>query len=175
MRLDWRLPGRPASDRAADTARMRHALPQWHRIAVPAFGAPFSGRSVRAACRLAQMSDGKTDGCDVRLVYVIEVPRALSIATELPGEEALAEQFLEQARQRAYLSGSTAMTDVLRGREAVETLIRHVRQSEIDLLVLGSRTDEVRGLPISLTRQLLARAPCAVLLDHIGGENAEED
>lgn len=141
-------------------------LPAWRKVAVPAFGAPYSERAVQAACR---MVDG-IETAEVRLVYILEVPRALAIATALPGEEAFAEQFLSQGREHAAGFDAFVTTDVIRGREAVDTFIRYVKQNEIDLVVLGSRVDEVRGLPLAITREIFNRAPCAVLLDHIAAE-----
>jgi nucleotide-binding universal stress UspA family protein len=141
-------------------------LPAWRKIVVPAIGAPYSERAIQAACRLAE----GVAGADVRLIYVMEVPRALAMATPLPGEEALAEQFLAQGREQAQSFDVPIVVDVIRGRIAIDTLIRYLTQHEIDLLVLGSRADEVRGLPVSITQEIFSRAPCPVILDHIGAE-----
>lgn len=146
-------------------------LPHWRKVAVPAIGAPYSERAIRTACRLAKGNDQ----IDIRLVYVMEVPRALAMATPLPGEEAFAEQFLSQGREQAIQRGVAIGTDVIRGREAVETLLRYLRQNEFDLVILGSRADEVRGLPLSITREIFLRAGCSAMLDHMGAGDPESD
>lgn len=163
----WSRDGRAGKPRSGGQASQ--FLPPWRKVAVPAIGAPFSERAIRAVCRLA---DGNL-GVDIRLVYVMEVPRALAMAAPLPGEEALAEQFLSQARELAMMRDVIVATDVTRGREAVDTLVRYLKQNEFDLVVLGSRADEVRGLPLSITREIFRRAPCAVLLDHVGAAELE--
>src|SRR5579872_3621734 len=158
MLLAWTKRGRDGRPRPGGGQPMRF-LPGWRKIAVPAFGAPYSERAIQAACRVV---DG-IESAEVRLVYVLEVPRALAMATPLPGEEAFAEQFLSQGREQAAGFDAFVTTDVIRGREAVDTLLRYLKQNEIDLVVLGSRADEIRGLPLSMTREILHRAPCAVL------------
>ncbi len=165
MLLEWTKRGRDGRPRPGNGTAMRF-LPKWRKIAVPAFGAPYSERAIQAACRVV---DG-VESAEVRLVYVLEVPRALAMATPLPGEEALAEQFLSQGRDQAAGFDAFVTTDVVRGREAVDTLVRYLKQAEIDLVVLGSRADEVRGLPLSVTREIFSRSPCPVLLDHIAAE-----
>lgn len=162
MLLEWTRNRRGNRPRAGSQAAQ--FLPKWRKVAVPAIGAPYSERGIRAACRLAKGDDE----VDIRLIYVMEVPRALAMATPLPGEEALAEQFLSEGREQAMQRGVAVGTDVIRGREAVETLLRYLKQNEYDLVVLGSRADEVRGLPLSITREIFRRAPCPVLIDHIG-------
>src|SRR5579883_1951186 len=158
----WSIRGQGGRPRPG-SGQAQRLLPEWRKIAVPAFGAPYSERAIQAACRVA---DGAA-GAEVRLVYIMEVPRALAMASELPGEQAFAEQFLSQGREYTTGLGIAVTTDVIRGREAVETLVRYLKQNEFDLVVLGSRADEVRGLPVSVTREIFSRSPCDVLLDHI--------
>ena len=169
MLLEWTRNRKGARPRAGKPGAQ--FLPEWRKVAVPAIGAPYSERAIRTACRLA----GAHGEVDIRLIYVMEVPRALAMATPLPGEEALAEQFLSQGREQAMQRGVPVGTDVIRGRESVETLLKYLKQNEYDLVILGSRADEVRGLPLSITREIFRRAPCAVLLDHMGAGEPEKE
>ena len=142
---------------------------KFHRIAVPASAAPYSMRSLQTAIRLA---DGASDA-EIRLVYVIEVPRAFALGAQLPGEEAISARTLSQARRFVEDQGWRATAEVLRGRDMAETVLKYIVQQEIDLLVLGSRPDTVRGLPLDLARDLYDRAPCEAVIDYIAGERGQ--
>ena len=156
---------RPASS-VGEPIRGAALLPKWRKVVVPATGAPFSVRSIRTACRLVDAAEGG----EVRLVYVMEVPRALAIQASLPGEDAQAQNVLADGLDHARLYGAPASTEVLRGREAAETLLRYVSQQGIDMMVLGARPDEVRGLPSTLTAELFERLSCPIVLDYISAE-----
>ncbi len=153
---------------SAGPKRAVQLLPLFRKIVVPATGAPFSQRALRTACRMAY---GHSD-VQIMLVYVMEVPRAFSLAASMPGEEALADNVLDSGAHLVREYGCTASTDVQRGREIADTLLKFVAQNDANLLVLGARPDTVRGVPINLARELYDRAPCPVILDYIAGEFA---
>jgi nucleotide-binding universal stress UspA family protein len=100
----------------------------------------------------------------------MDVPRALAIAAPLPGEEGDAEDILSAGQDIAAREGMRAGAEVIRGRETVDTLVKYVNQHNIDLVVLGFRPDELRGLTQGLCRELYQRVPCAVLVDYIPAE-----
>ena len=141
-------------------------LPQWRKIVVPAIGAPYSLRSIELASRI--LSDSPES--ELHLVYVIDVPRALALHAALPTEESLAQNVLANGLEAARSWGAPATTEVLRGREATETLLKYTLQSEADMIVLGARPDELRGLPSDVARDRVERAECPVIVDYIAAE-----
>ena len=93
-------------------------LTKWRHIFVPAIGAPFSMRAIQAACRLAL----NAPGAEMRLVYVIEVPRSFALEAALPGDEAMAEDALgygvEAARSYGVRAVAEASVGVMRPRRS---------------------------------------------------------
>jgi len=141
-------------------------LPSWRKVVVPAIGQPYSMRSIEVACRLAADSPDS----EVNLVYVIDVPRALALHASLPADESHAQNVLAAGLEATRSWGVHATTEVLRGREAIETLLKFAVEKEIDLLVLGGRPDELRGLTRATTREIVQRAECPVIVDYIAAE-----
>lgn len=117
------------------------------------------------ACRLAQ-----TSGATLQLVFVLEVPRSLVIDAAVPDSEALAGSVLKDGEDIAREFHVTVVSTVYRARNAAEGILKLVKEAECDLLVLGARPDETRGLPRELTKQLFTTAPCEVIVDYIAGE-----
>jgi nucleotide-binding universal stress UspA family protein len=121
-------------------------------------------RGVHAACRLCQ----ETSGAELRLVYVIEVPRSAALQAIMPVEDGMAEDALGAAVEAAASFGVNARTEVLRTREATDGIAKYVLQQSIDLLFLGARADNIRGLPLRQCRDLYERVTCEVILNYIG-------
>jgi nucleotide-binding universal stress UspA family protein len=138
-------------------------LTHWRHIFVPAIGAPYSMRAIQTACRLAQ----NAPGAELKLLYVIEVPRSFALMAALPGDETMAEDTLGYGMEAARSYGIQATAEVVRGREATEALLRHLHDHEGDLLVLGARGDGTRGVPLALCRELYVRAPCEVIVNYL--------
>ena len=141
-------------------------VPNWRKIAIPATGAPFSARAIENTARLA----AHCPGCIVELIYVIEVPRAFALQSPLPDEDVQAQTVLENGLQEARHWNLDVTTEVLRVREITEGLAKHVEQQGIDLLMLGARPDEVRGLPRELIRDIVDKMTCEVIVDFISDE-----
>jgi nucleotide-binding universal stress UspA family protein len=141
-------------------------LPRFRKVIVPAAGAHFAKRALRTACRMARLNAD----AEIRLVYLIEVPRAFAIAAMLPGEEALADDVLATGARVVEGFGCRVTTDIQRGREFGETLIKYLAQQDADLLVIGARPDGLRGLPLDLARDIYDRAGIAVILDYNAGD-----
>jgi nucleotide-binding universal stress UspA family protein len=129
---------------------------------VPAFDNPFSLRSVEVATRLA----GSTKGA-VLLAYFVEVPRALALDASIPESEIVASECLEQARDSAVLLQVPTDIFVHRTRSARDGILKLIAEEKVDLIVLGGRADNARGLSHDLIRELFERAPCEVVLDFI--------
>jgi nucleotide-binding universal stress UspA family protein len=137
----------------------------WTRVLAPAAGRPYSMRGLEVACRLAHSSDAA-----VHLAYILEVPRSLPLEASIPDDEALAASVLADAEDVARNYHIPVFSTVYRTRNTVDGIVKLIREAECDLLVLGARPDEMRGLPRDLTRQLFLTAPCEVVLDFIAGE-----
>jgi nucleotide-binding universal stress UspA family protein len=151
----------PIAERKADGL-----VPNWRRIALPATGAPFSIRAIENTARLA----AHCPGCIVELIYVIEVPRAYALQSPLPDEDVQAQTVLENGLQEARRFNLDVSTEVLRVRDITDGLAKHVVQQGIDLMMLGCRPDEVRGLPRELIRDIVDKMPCEVIVDFISLE-----
>lgn len=133
---------------------------------MPAVGAPYSIRSIEVACRiLDQAADS-----ELRLVYMVDVPRALGLQAALPAEESMAQDILAAGQEAARAWGVSATSEVLRGRESIDTLLKYVAKEDVQVIVLGARPDELRGLPRDMTREIVQRAECPVILDYISAE-----
>jgi len=138
----------------------------WRRIVLPASEAPFSMRSIHTATRIASSSPG----CEVTLVYILEIPRSYSLYANMPDEEAHAQIVLANGVEEARRLGLDPATEVLRVRESIEGLTKYVEQQSVDLLILGSRPDEVRGLSHEFAAEIFRRSTCEVILDYIANE-----
>jgi nucleotide-binding universal stress UspA family protein len=137
----------------------------WKRVLVPAIGRPYSGRGIEVACRLARSS-----GASVHLAYVMEIPRSLVIEASIPDVEALAASVLHDGEEAARQYKVPVVSTIYRTRNASDGVLKLIKEAECDLLVLGARPDEMRGLPADLTKLLFETAPCEVVLDYIAGE-----
>jgi nucleotide-binding universal stress UspA family protein len=142
-------------------------LPKWKKVILPALSAPFSMRSVHAACRLCQV----TPGAELSLVYFVEVPRSIALHATMPGEDGMAEDALAAAANASTTYGVAAHTEVVHVREATDGIAKFVRQQSVDLIVLGARADGLRGLPLELCRDLYGKADCEVILNYVGAES----
>jgi nucleotide-binding universal stress UspA family protein len=138
----------------------------WRHIVVPAFGAPFSLRSIRVTAKIA----AHCPDCEVHLLYLVEVPRSFALNAPMPEEEALAQTVLADGLKEARRWMLQASTETLHVREPIEGLAKYVERAQVDLLVLGVRPDETRGLNRRLARKINERRPCQVIIDYIAGE-----
>jgi nucleotide-binding universal stress UspA family protein len=166
----WMRPARrksAAESNGASPAEDQNVIPerQWKQALVPAIDMPYSMRSLRVAFRLAQDT-----GAVVKLAFVVEVPRALQLDASLPDLEAVAESALGEAEEEARGYSVRVEPFIHRTRSAADGILKLIHQEGIDLLILGSRPDGVRGLPSELTRELFQRAACEVVLDYIADE-----
>ena len=103
------------------------------RILVPVNGKPYSERSFRWACQIAR--EAKTE---LHAVYVIEVPLALSLESEISddinkGEEILAR--IEAIASEEKYKGLQAR--FLRARQAGPAVVAESENKFMDLLIVG--------------------------------------
>jgi hypothetical protein len=88
----------------------------------------------------------------------------------MPTEESQAQTVLGDGIEAARRWELSATTETLKVREPIEGLIKFVKQQDIDLLILGIRPDEMRGLSKALTHELCLKSPCQVIVDYIADE-----
>lgn len=88
----------------------------------------------------------------------------------MPDDEAVAAQVLHDGEEIVHLHKVAVVSTVYRTRNAADGMLKLIKEAECDLLVLGARPDEMRGLPRDLTRHLFQAATCEVVLDFIAGE-----
>jgi len=142
-------------------------LTRWKKILLPTVEAPFSMRSVHTACQLCR----EARGAELRLLYVVEVPRSVALQASMPVDDGMAEDALGAAVAAAASFGVTAHTEVLHVREATDGIAKFVTQQGVDLIVLGVREDGLRGLPLQTSRDLYQKVSCEVILNYIGAES----
>ncbi|MGO8673037.1 MAG: universal stress protein [Capsulimonadaceae bacterium] len=157
---------RSGQRKSADTPRQQFYDNRcWRRILVPAAAQPYSTRSLEVACRLAQ-----TSGATVHLAFMMEIPRSLPLNASIPDLEALAASVLKDGEDVARQYHVPVISTVHRMRAACEGVLKLLAEADCDLLVLGARPDETRGLPRDVARRLFECAPSEVVLDYIAGE-----
>jgi nucleotide-binding universal stress UspA family protein len=137
----------------------------WKKILVPGLARPYSRRAVKLACRLAQAS-----GAQLYLAYMLEVPRAFMLDASMPEAECIAGDILADAEQVAEAFNIHPISMVHRVRNPMEGILKLISEEQFDLLVIGARPDETRGLPREFSRDLALAARCEVIIDYIADE-----
>jgi nucleotide-binding universal stress UspA family protein len=141
-------------------------LTKWHTVLVPAFERPYSKRCLAVASRLAKGSGGT-----VLLAYMLEVPRALPLDAEQPEEDNIAGHELAEAEAVVRSFHVPVRTLVTRTRTVREGILKLIHNEEVDLLVLGRRHDNARGILRELATELFEEAPCEVIVDYVAGQS----
>lgn len=164
--LWWMLhPPRPVGEAAA---KARHSLFAVKKILVPTSGHHYSERGVELACRL-----GHEQKSDIFLAYIMEIPRTMPLGIPLPDLEEKAKEALERAESIVVLHGLRTDKMIHRARIAGEEIARIAKEKDVDMIVLGIRSQ------VGLTENILGRtsdvilrhAPCEVIIDKLPGEN----
>ncbi len=135
-------------------------------ILVPLLRADTPETVAMLACRLAR-ADGQ--GTRVHLAYILEVSRQLPLTAPLPEEETVASQTLDAAEKWVRGEGLTAVTHVMRARDAGEEIVRQAELLHANVIVL-SRTDSSHIGEDDMSRvarMVLDRAPCEVILNRL--------
>jgi len=133
-------------------------------IIVPLIGDQAPATATALACRLAKSDDQKAR---IHLIYVLEVPRVLTLTAPLPEEEAIASRVMEGAEAIVRREGLTAVTHVTRSRDAGEELVQQAQQVGANIIVLAYSPSEEGdgGIMERVAKTLLGRAPCEVILN----------
>jgi nucleotide-binding universal stress UspA family protein len=150
---------------SSDASAPTPAAGQWQCLLIPAVDQPYSNRALEVAYRLAQGTNAQ-----IRLAYLIEVPRILPLDATLPDAEAVAANALSIAEKAAIPYKVNVQSVIHRTRKAQDRILSLIPEEKVDLLVLGARPDRTRGLPGDMARELFLAAPCEVIVDYIANE-----
>jgi len=149
---------------SAEVARAVQSVGALRVILVPILEAYYSERAVELASRLGQLQKAA-----IRLSYIIEVPRTLSLGVSLPDVEQQAAEALERAKQIVQMHDLKVDAEVVRAREAGEGVARAARDNEVDLIVMGISPGLglLEGSTARAAESLLRQAPCEVIIDRL--------
>jgi APA family basic amino acid/polyamine antiporter len=140
----------------------------YRTIVVPVVRSNESEEALVAAARLADER-----AATIAVVYVLEVPMALSLEADLPEQEAEANELLDDAVSLVEAYGVRAVARLARGRRAGPEIVREAEQRTAELIAVGAKRRHARtGTPIfgTTTDYVLKQAPCRVLV--VGGKRA---
>ncbi len=127
---------------------------------VPIFGADVSAQTLVSAAKLI----GK-DGI-VYAVFVLPVPRQLSLDAGLEAEEALGRSILESARIQGRRAGIKVHTGLIRARNPGAALADEALRIGADVIYLSTLHAPASEQRIGLTASyLLDRRPCRIVIE----------
>ena len=156
----------------------------YRSLLVPVFGTELDDDIVATAGRLAaaeqEDGDGEEDRAHLALVYVLEVPLAVSLDAELPPErQREAERALRRAREVAEeYEDVEVTTETIPARKVGAGIVEAARRGNAEAIVIGGEPPtKIRGgarlggigaaRPAEIgaaTEYVLKKAPCQVLL-----------
>lgn len=143
-------------------------MKKWRCVLVPAHELPYSERSLAVASRLAKESNAR-----VLLVYLVEVHRSLSIDEVQPEAEQIALNTLSAGEAVVKSFHVPVETRIFHTRNVREGIRKLIQQEAVDLLILGRRHDDLRGLQRDVAKDLFDEAPCEVIVDYIAQSPSE--
>ena len=156
----------------------------YRSLLVPVFGTELDDDIVATAGRLAaaerENTEGEEEEARLALIYVIEVPLAVSLDAELPPErEEGARRALQRAREVAEEYEDVSVTaETIHARKVGAGIVEAARASNAEAIVIGGEPPtKIRGGAIlggigaakpaeigEATEYVLMKAPCQVLL-----------
>ena len=164
---------------------------EYGSILVPILGTPLDDDIVQTAGRLAadeHADEAEGEGATIEALWVFEVPMSLPIDARLPDAQ------LERARaalRRAKAVGEEyegveVATATVRARQAGHAIVEEARRRGVELIVLAAEEPSRirggarmggRGSPLEnfvgeVTKYVLSRAPCRVILTAPAREDA---
>lgn len=129
-------------------------------IMVPLLGPSDNRSALHQACLVTREREGK-----LYLVYILEVPRALSLSAPLGEQEQVAQTSLEAAEVMVKREGVAPMRYIRRDRDLVQGLIESANQLQADVIVLGLSPAPGERTFTHVVEKLLERAPCEVIIN----------
>jgi basic amino acid/polyamine antiporter, APA family len=164
---------------------------EYGSILVPILGTPLDDDIVQTAGRLASdehADEAEGEGATIEALWVFEVPMSLPIDARLPDAQ------LDQARaalRRAKAVGEEyegveVATATVRARQAGHAIVEEARRRGVEVIVLGAEEPSRirgggrlggRGSPLEnfvgeVTKYVLSKAPCRVILTAPAREDA---
>jgi APA family basic amino acid/polyamine antiporter len=152
-------------------------------ILVPLFGTPLDDDIVQTAALLVsdeQTDEAAIDKATIEAIWIFQVPMALPLDARLPDEQ-LKQARTALARAKAVgeeYGGVEVATATLRARRAGYAIVEEARRRGVEAIVLAAEeTSRARGGALlggrgslsdsaigAMTRYVLAKAPCRVIL-----------
>ena len=127
---------------------------------VPIFGADVSAQTLASAAKLIG-----NEGI-VYAVFVLPVPRQLSLDAGLEAEEALGRSILESARIQGRRAGIKVRTGLIRARNPGAALADEAQRIGADVIYLSELHAPASEQGIGLTASyLLHRRPCRIVIE----------
>ena len=135
-------------------------------ILLPLLGTASPEAMLPLSCRLAKAEGPKAH---VHLLYILEIPRALPLNAPLPEEEAIAAKVVGEAEAIVRRAGLTPVTHVTRARDIGEEIILQAERLGANILILTyAPSAQYDGQSMErITRNVLDRAPCEVILNKL--------
>ena len=135
----------------------------YRRILVPIVPGRPSDDALDVACRLATER-----GARVVALTVLEVPLELPLDAELPEEERIANDELDEAIAIGDTYGVRVVGRLVRGRSASAEIVREAERRGTEIIVLGSPRKSLdsrrRSVFGSTVDRVLRKAPCRVMV-----------
>lgn len=136
------------------------------RVLVPVSGGSSDERLLEALGSICQIAKPQ-----FTLVYVVEVPQAMPIDAELPGEIARGEAVLERAetylkKRLGEKNGNGVITELLQARTAGAAIVDEATEQNADMVMLATEA-RVRHGKTTLgdsVGYVLKNCPCEVFL-----------
>jgi len=155
----------------AAAAKARRSVFAIKKILVPTVGLPYAERGVELACRL-----GAEQGAEILLTYVVEVPRTMPLGIPLPDAEQEGNEALERACSIVKLHGLPSQKILQRARLAGEEIARIARDRDVDMIILGIRSEPgLKDAILGRTSDIILRhSPCEVLIDKLPKGTSQE-
>ncbi len=134
---------------------------EYRSVLVPVLPGHESEEALAAACRLAAER-----GSSIVAVYVLELPLEVPLDAYVPGEVALADQLLDEARGIGDRYGVRVIGRIVRARNAGRAIVEEARRRNSEIIVMGApRKDRRRGPVFGRTVDyVLKHAHCRVLV-----------
>lgn len=133
-------------------------------VVVPAVGG--WNHALEHACKLTAAHDGTVTG-----VFLMTVPRALSIDAALPDAEAAASDFAAEAKRISKRYGANTRTVVERVRDPILAFTKMIESGGFDLVVVGERRKDGgdRHIARAIADSVMHHPYCETVLLRVGG------
>ncbi|CAN5441141.1 hypothetical protein BH09CHL1_BH09CHL1_31060 [soil metagenome] len=142
-----------------------HMGDKLRRVLVPVSGGSSDERLLEALGSICQIAKPQ-----FTLVYVVEVPQAMPIDAELPGEIARGEAVLERAetylKKRLGEKNNGVITELLQARSAGAAIVDEATEQNADMVMLATEARIQHGKTTlgESVGYVLKNCPCEVFL-----------